>query len=388
VHAIDPSWKGFPMPRRSVRRVVVVGGGVLGVAAAAHLVRGGAEVVLVTAGRLGSGASGRSLSWLNSFGSLRSKEYHRLRTAGTDRYRTLAARTPSCDFVRFDGGLTWPAPRDAEVYREHLRYMHEIGYDAVWLAPEQVADQTPGIDPAAISPEGAIFNPGEGWVDLPSLIQLLAGQIRARGGRIVEDAGPTRIEVDGQRRATGVVTAAGQRHPADVVLLATGPDVPAMLAELGITIPDGTQRAVLVRTRPVVSSLRAVLNTPQVSIRPTPHGGFVMDSDAAAEHVVGDEQSGYEIKDSAVEDLLGEASAILAGHPRLEVDRVGIGRKPIPGDGDPVLGAVEQIPGLSVAFTHSGATLALIAGELLARDIVSGEASPLLASFGPNRFQR
>lgn len=379
--------KGLSMPSHSVRRVIVVGGGVLGVAAAAHLVRDGADVVLITDGRLGSGASGRSLSWLNSFGNLRSTEYHLLRMAGIDRYRTLAASTPSHDFVRFDGGLTWPAPGEADVFRDHLRHMQEIGYDAVWLRPEQVADRTPGIDPAAIPPEGAIFSPGEGWVDLPGLIRLLAGRIRAQGGQIVEDAGPARIEVDGQGRANGVVTADGH-HRGDAVLLATGPDVPATLAELGVTVADATPRAVLVSTRPVTSPLRAVLNTPRVSLRPAPHGGLVMDSDATAEHVVGDERSGYEIKGDAVEELMAEASAILAGHPRLEADRVDIGRKPIPGDGDPVLGAVDEIPGLSVAFTHSGATLALIAGELLAREILTGEPAPLLASFRPNRFHR
>jgi glycine/D-amino acid oxidase-like deaminating enzyme len=133
--------------------------------------------------------------------------------------------------------------------------------------------------------------------------------------------------------------------------------------------------------------LRAVLNTPRVSLRPTPDGSFSMDSDAAAAEVIGDEHSGYEVKDATVEDLLAEASAILTDHPHLEAEWFGVGRKPIPGDGDPVFGAVDQIAGLSVAFTHSGATLGLIAGELLAREIVSGSPSPLLAPFRPDRFR-
>ncbi|MEV0384767.1 FAD-dependent oxidoreductase [Nonomuraea sp. NPDC050643] len=45
------------------RRGVVLGGGILGVSTAVHLVRGGAEVVLVTEADLAGGASGRSLSW-------------------------------------------------------------------------------------------------------------------------------------------------------------------------------------------------------------------------------------------------------------------------------------------------------------------------------------
>ena len=374
------------MPAPSVRpRVVVVGGGVLGTSAAAHLVREGAQVVLITERELGSGASGRSLSWLNSFGNLRSPAYHQLRTLGIDRYRTLAARSPACEFVRFDGGLTWPAAGEGERFRDHLRHMHAIGYDAIRLQPDEVADWTPGVASSAISPDGAIFNPGEGWADLPQLIQTLADRFRAAGGQVVEHIGPARVVQDDQR-VTGVVTADGDRFDADAVLLATGPDVPATLDDLGVTVPDATPLALLVKTRPVATSLRAVLNTPRVSLRPTPDGALVMDSDAAAEQVIGDEHDGYEVKDSTVDDLLAEATAVLDGHPRLEAECFGVGRKPIPGDGDPVLGAIDQLPGLSVAFTHSGATLALIAGELLAREIVTGTPSPLLASFNARRF--
>src|SRR3712207_2822061 len=87
-------------------RVAVLGGGVLGVSTARYLARGGADVVLLTESRLGSGASGRSLSWLNSAGQ-RSEDYHRLRMIGIDRYRTLACANPGVDWLRFDGGLTW-----------------------------------------------------------------------------------------------------------------------------------------------------------------------------------------------------------------------------------------------------------------------------------------
>jgi glycine/D-amino acid oxidase-like deaminating enzyme len=366
-------------------RVVVVGGGVLGTSAAAHLVREGADVLLVTEAELAGGASGRSLSWLNSFGNVRSAEYHALRMAGMDRYRTLAARLGPTPHLRFDGGLTWPAPGATEQMRDHHRHMTEIGYDSVWLAPTEVADWTPGVDSAAIAPDGAVFSPGEGWVDLPWLVGLLAGRVRDGGGEILEHRGKVTVRVEGGR-AAGVVTATGERFDADAVLLATGPAVPEGLQELGVSVPDATPVALLVKTRPIATDLRAVLNTPHVSLRPTPDGGLAMDSDAAAEEVIGDERSGYEVKDTTVEDLMSHATAILAGHPRLEAEWFGVGRKPIPGDGDPVLGPVEEVPGLSVAFSHSGATLALISGELLAREITTGTASPLLASFRPSRF--
>ena len=41
-----------------------------------------------------------------------------------------------------------------------------------------------------------------------------------------------------------------------------------------------------------------------------------------------------------------------------------------------------------MAFTHSGATLGLVAGELLSEEIVSGTPHPLLDPFRPDRFAR
>jgi glycine/D-amino acid oxidase-like deaminating enzyme len=68
------------------------------------------------------------------------------------------------------------------------------------------------------------------------------------------------------------------------------------------------------------------------------------------------------------------------------VKTYGIGPKPVPGDGEPVLGPLGDVRGLYVAFTHSGATLAMIIGELLAYEITTGEPHPLLAPFRPDRF--
>jgi glycine/D-amino acid oxidase-like deaminating enzyme len=50
------------------------------------------------------------------------------------------------------------------------------------------------------------------------------------------------------------------------------------------------------------------------------------------------------------------------------------------------LGTVDKVDGLHVAFTHSGATLGLIAGELVADEIVHGAPHPLLDPFRPSRF--
>ena len=152
------------------RRVAVVGGGILGASTAAAFARLGAEVTLFTDGRFCSGASGRSLSWLNSY-DRRSAEYQNLRLLGLDRYRTFASRVEGASaYLRFDGGLTWHAPGELEDRRHAFEHMRRVGYAAHWVSAEEVSQLTPGVDTSAISPEGAIFNPQEGWVELPRLV--------------------------------------------------------------------------------------------------------------------------------------------------------------------------------------------------------------------------
>src|SRR5215210_6903830 len=214
------------------RRVAVVGGGILGASTAAELARLGAEVTLFTDGRFCSGTSGRSLSWLNSYGR-RSAEYQNLRLLGLDRYRTFASRVERASaYLRFDGGLTWHAPGGLEDRRNAFEHMRRVGYAAQWVSADEVPQLTPGVDTAAISPEGAIFNPQEGWVELPRLVSHLVDELLALGGEVSSDSGRCRITVRG-RRVTGVRTGTGEELAFDNGVLATGPDVPRTLAAHG-----------------------------------------------------------------------------------------------------------------------------------------------------------
>ena len=366
-------------------RVVVVGGGVLGVSTAAQLAQRGARVTVLSEAGLASGASGRSLSWLNSSGR-RSPEYHRLRLLGLDRHRTLAARTDSAACPRFDGGLTWVAAGEVEEQRSAFEHMRRVGYPAEWLGPDEVATRTPGVDVAAIPDHGAVSTPGEGWVDLPSLVDQLAADVVDHGGQVVPGVGRCEVVVAGDV-VTGVRTAAGDLLEADAAVLATGSEVPRTVARLGVEIPDATTIGLLVRTPPVGTRLRAVLNTPRVSVRPTPTGALVLDAGWSEREVRPRADGTHEVLTSTVDGLLREASAVLEGNPALSLASYGVGPKPVPGDGEPVLGALAEVSGFHVAFTHSGATLALIAGELLADEIVTGEPSRLLAAFRPGRFR-
>lgn len=366
-------------------RVAVLGGGILGVSSAVHLLRRGAAVTLVTETGLASEASGRSLSWLNSAG-VRSTPYHDLRMTGIDRYRSLFAEHPDVDWLRFDGGLHWGAPGSASATAERSAAEQAHGYRSELLTPTDIPARAPGIDPAAV-PENAILNRGEGWVSLPHLIEHLMVEFHALGGDLVLNAGRCSVVLsDG--RATGIRSPDGRVLEADAVLVACGAATPTVVAELGVHLSNDSPVSMLVLTEPVPDRTDLVLNTPRVALRPNPGGTLALDHDWYEQQITVGANGELSVPDEVVKQLAEEASAVLAGNPAVVPASYKIGYKPIPGDGEPVLGAVRKVPGCFVAFTHSGATLGLIAGELLADEIVTGESSPLLATFRPERFAR
>jgi glycine/D-amino acid oxidase-like deaminating enzyme len=62
--------------------------------------------------------------------------------------------------------------------------------------------------------------------------------------------------------------------------------------------------------------------------------------------------------------------------------------RPIPADGFPSVGALDDVPGYYEAIAHSGITLAAIIGEVLAQQITDGEISPLIRPYRPGRLSR
>jgi glycine/D-amino acid oxidase-like deaminating enzyme len=69
----------------------------------------------------------------------------------------------------------------------------------------------------------------------------------------------------------------------------------------------------------------------------------------------------------------------------LELDGYTIGHRPVPRDGVSIVG--QAAPGLYVAVTHSGVTLAAGIGRAVAEEIRTGRRDSVLAGFGPERFR-
>ena len=69
-----------------------------------------------------------------------------------------------------------------------------------------------------------------------------------------------------------------------------------------------------------------------------------------------------------------------------KVESVGVGWRPLPRDGLPVVGHPQRTQGIYIAAMHSGVTLAPIIGRLSAMEILDGVRIDLLSDFRIERF--
>lgn len=68
-----------------------------------------------------------------------------------------------------------------------------------------------------------------------------------------------------------------------------------------------------------------------------------------------------------------------------EIDKIIVGNAPTPFDGLPVAGFHPACPNAYILCSHSGATLAPILGQLVAREICEQQKSDLLQHYRPER---
>ena len=338
-------------------RVAVVGGGILGASVAWHLGRGGAAVTVFAGPE--AGASEASFGWVNaSWGN--DAAYRRLRMASMALWPGLAAQVPGTGFRRC-GGLLWDLP-EAEL-RAYAGEAAAQGYDVRLIGAEEARLREPVLRRA---PALAVLAPGEGMVEPGAARALLA----ARGAQVVPQAVALEL-IDGRAAVRGV---SGRF---DAVVIAAGIDSPDLLEQVGLEIDMEAPEGLLAWTEPVAPCLTGLLLTPEFHIRQTPSGRLVLGEDYGG-------GEGEEDPDFAATILLAMAEASLK-LPPLRLAQVTVAARPTPGDGHPAVGAL-PVPGLYLAVSHSGMTLAPAIGAMLAAEILTGAVDPLMAPYAPGRL--
>lgn len=363
--------------------IVVIGAGVYGAAVTAELARRGARVTVVDAGAPGAGTSGATFSWTNANGAKEPKAYHDLNVAGMEAHRRLAREVPGSDWYHEGGTLKWGG-NDSE--RADLRRKVDLvlgyGYEARWLTRAEARALEPEINPAELPDDEIVYFPTEGWVAPAPLIgHLLSASVAAR---VWHDA-VVGFDVEGDR-VRSVQLASGRRLPADAVVNCAGPQAAEIAKLVSLDLPMRNTRGVLVHTAPVALGVNRVIQAPNVHLRPDGVGRLQLhayDSDASA--YVSDSGE-IAVHQAGIDKIVEAGCALYPGIRDARIESVRVGERPIPGDGLPVLGRAATIPNFHFAVSHSGVTLSLYAGGLVAAEVLGDSHTEELAPFRFDRF--
>ncbi|MDQ2095203.1 NAD(P)/FAD-dependent oxidoreductase [Rhodalgimonas zhirmunskyi] len=347
-------------------KAVIVGAGLLGASVAYALAKRGIESTVIDAGPVAGAASGRSFGWINA--SFHLDEAHfRLRVAAMEAWRQVDRDLGG--LVDWCGALCFEA-QGAELEAQAAK-LEALGYPVEQADLQIVAERAPGV----ALPEQCLWFPAEGVIEPDMAARVM---LAASGARVISGCAVEAVEHEGGR-VTGLRLAAG-RIEADTVVIAAGVGVRALLAPF-LDLPMVRRPAVLLRTRPVDRFLRTVLVSPWMELRQDALGRIIAPASA------GHQSDTTERLEAAPGDMAEEAmermAQVLPGM-ELALEEVVLAERPVPGDDQPVMGAVGP-DGLYACVMHSGATLGAHAGALVAREL-EGEEVPDLARYRPGRF--
>jgi len=378
------------MRRIEVRRIeslrhVVIGAGILGASVAARLAARGQHVTLLDQDEPGRATSRWSFAWINS-NDKGPRHYHDLNHAGIRAWAELAPDLDGAAWHRPAGHVELAADPDELTAR--VRRLTDWGYLARLITPQEAAELEPALKAPARGTPAAWF-PEEGYLLTEPLIDRLVASATASGATVLTgEHGRVTALAEGRVR-----TAAGSTLEADEIVCCAGRWTPALAALAGSAsqvplvswdTPGSTAPGFVVRVGPVDrDSPSRVLHTPQLALRPHPGGLLHLeaeDTSAAADlHTPDPELRGM------AADLLDRARRTVRGLDHATVADYQVCVRPLPADGQSIVGRLPGAEWLYVAVTHSGVTLAAHLSRLIAADLTNGTRQAGLAPYHPTR---
>jgi len=353
---------GRVMTRTS--EVVVVGGGVIGLAVAYYLGREKVQVTLVERGAIGREASWAAAGYLSFQGSS-NRPGPRLELTRTSArmyegwIRELGELTPA-DTGFWRCGLLELSLNEAEVKEAHGRaaWQREAGYSVEWLDAATVRKRQPCLA-EDLPVRGALLFPEVAQVRPPRLLKALATAVTRRGAHIREHTAVTSIARRGDR-VTGVVLAGGETIAAPVVINATGSWAPQLAPEM-TALPVKPVKGTIVLLGVLDQPSRELIISSQGSLYPRADNKLLLGATM--------EDAGYDkrVKVDALQTLMRQGITLVPRLKEASLVTAWAGLRPYSHDNVPYLGPVPGLDGAFVATGHyrSGILLAPITGLLL-----------------------
>jgi len=368
-------------------RVVIVGGGLMGLSAAFHLRRAdpGAHVTVLERVRVGQAASGASAAGVRAMG--RDPAERALGLASLARWPGLDRELEAPTRYRRTGGLRLAL--DEAAWRGAERWVAEQRADgvAVELVDAQGARAlAPGIAAGCL---GGVHAPEDGQAEALPATEAFGHAARRSGARVEEGAAVRALAVD-RGRVVGVERGDGAREACDVAIVAAGAWSAALLAGIGVPLPIETRPLQMLLTAPGAPALRPVLGAfdRRLSLKQLDDGAYLIGGGWPA-RVTDHAGNRYEMLEESVRASLETARAVFAPVGACVLARSWAGLEAFTPDDLPILGPVPGIGGLLVAagFSGHGFALSPMIGDILARLALGQDAlDPLWKGLRFDRF--
>ena len=339
--------------------VIVIGGGVIGLACAERLAAAGHTVVVLEAGTVGSGATGASLGALmphapHAENPLSDAQLQSL-TAMPERITRIARRGGLPTHYRKVGRIEILASAnaaegaDAKIDAAATRWADLGATRLRKAAREEVRELAPHV---AESAHGYLVDDVTARVDPPAFAHALAAAARADGAAIAETT-PVR-EVRPDAHGVTVVAADGQRR-APTVVVASGRLLPAIAGARAVPM-GGVKGEAMALPELADAEPRPVVTGP---------GGFaIARGDALYIGSTADKTAPHDSTVSAqgLAALSGRCRKLTGIAPEARRKRVWSGIRPAAPDGQPVIGRHPDQPRVILALGHFKTGLSLAAG--------------------------
>ena len=372
--------------------VVVVGGGIVGLASAYYLRGREGEVTVIEKSEVGAGASRRGSGGIRA--QFETPVSIQLSLQSMDVWERFEAEFGVDIGYRCPGYLLLARDEATiEIFRQNVVTQNEQGVPSSVITPEAAAEHCPAIDPDRYV--GAAYSPSDGYALEPErALDGFAAAACEDGVTVRTGVEVTDVVRGNGGRVTGVETTEG-REQADYVVNAAGAWGARIAAMAGVDVPITPRR----RRVAIVEPARPIRNTDPMtfdygrSLYMRPAGsGTVLLAGAFRDDDEGIDPDGYEedVEDEWIRAALHHGTAFADYFESgLPVERSWAGLYAVTPDCHPVI--EESVPGFvnAIGFSGHGFMQAPAAGKLVAEIVDEGVPSLVdVSALSADRFER
>lgn len=379
-----PMWRKHDLG--SAYDVVIVGGGVHGLATAYYLAgKGVKRIAVLEAQYIGSGGSGRNTAIIR--GNYRTPEGVPFYARSVQMYERLGQELDYNLLFSQQGHLTL-AHTDSAVTGLWIRaeVNQLLGVDSRVIWPAEIARLVPGLDVGA-HPRypilAALYHPPGGIIRHDAVVWAYARGADRRGVQIHPFTRVTGIRRDG-RRIAAVTTTRGEIRT-DTVINCTAGWCSTIASMVGVDLPVTSHPLQALVTEPLKPFLHKIIvsATLHVYVSQTDRGELVIGAEV-------DPYASYSTRSTLpfLESAAQHTLELFPSLARVRVLRQWAGVCDMTPDFSPIIGPVPERPGffLDVGWGTWGFKAAPIAGLMTAECVATGVVPSMVRPFGLERF--